>query len=230
MITLFRRIAIGVVFVLVIITGGLWIVSGKAYTPPVKEKYAVKIYHKNPEKFDEIVAMLTQEGKTPTVNKQIKKTMERPVAFVLFQKFHEDEKPEWHAQNLKKKKIDATLTKNPDGKTSVIELKKVFAQKKQADAMVVKIQEITAIKFDIKEKMKEFTFTTNELIIGNLDSREEAEEIKETAASKVVNPDSDIIIDVVTSDSEGTGKEPDASGTDSDKPGMKDGDKGAEKN
>lgn len=225
MITLFRRIAIGVVFVLVIITGGLWIVSGKAYTPPVQEKYLIKVYHKSPEKFDEIVTMLTQDGKTPTVNKNVKKTLQKPVAFVLSQKFTEDMNPEWHVQNLKKKKIAANLVKNDDNKTYLIEIKKVFKKKEQADAMVAKIKEITFIKFDISEKMKEFTVTTNELIIDNLDSQEAADEIKAKVAPKVINPESDIVIDVMTSGDESVKGEPAETKTEADKPVKTDGEK-----
>lgn len=225
MITLFRRIAIGVVLVLVIITGGLWIVSGKAYTPPVEEKYVIKVYHKSPEKFDEIVTMLTQEGKTPIVNKKVKTTIQKPVAFVLSQKFSEDMNPEWHVQNLKKKKIGATLTKNPDGKTYSIEINKAFKKKEQAEALVAKIKEITFIKFDITEKTKEFTITTNELIIENLDSQEAADEIKAKVAPKVVNPETDIVIDVMASGSESIKEEPSETKTETDKPEKKEGEK-----
>ncbi len=225
MITLFRRIAIGVVFVLVIITGGLWMVSGKAHTPPVEEKYVIKVYHKNPEKFDEIVTMLTQEGKTPIVNKKIKTTILKPVAFSLSQKFNEDENPEWHVQNLKKKKIGATLTKNPDGKTYLIEIKKVFKKKEQAEAMVEKIKEITFIKFDVNEKTKELTVTTNELILENLESQEAADEIKAKVAPKVVSPETDILIDVMTPGSENIKDEPSEAKTDKDKADQKDGEK-----
>ena len=223
MTTLFRRIAIGVVLVLAIITGGLWMVSGKAYTPPVEDKYVIKVYHKNPEKFDEIVTILTQEDKTPVVNRKIKTTIQKPVAFMLSQKFSEDMNPEWHVKNLKKKKIGATLKKNPDGKTYLIEIKKVFKKREQAEAMVAKIKEITFIKFDISEKTKEFTITTNEVILGNLDSQEAADEIKEKVVSKVVNPETDIIIDIMPTES--VNEDPAGTEAETDKPEKKAGEK-----
>ena len=199
MIALLRRIAIAVVFVMVIITGWLWVVSGKTPKPIEEEKYSVSIYEKNDEKFDEVVNILTQEGHELKVNKKVKKTLKKPVAFKLYQKFREDENPGWHAKNLKKKKIGIVVKKSEDDELTIIEIKKVYKTQKQADEMVKKLQKITAIKFEVKEKIKEFPYTTNEIIIREIASMEAAEAIKEKVSSRVKYPERDITIEAYTS-------------------------------
>ena len=199
MIALLRRITIAVVFVLVIITGWLWVVSGKTPKPIEEEKYSVSIYEKNDGKFDEVVNFLTEEGHDLKINRKVKKTLKKPVAFNLYQKFREDENPKWHAKNLKKKKIDIDIKKSEDEELTIIEIKKVYKTQKQADEMVKKLQKITAIKFEVKEKIKEFPYTTNEIIIKEIPAMEDAEAIKEKVTPKIKYPERDIVIEAYTS-------------------------------
>ncbi|MCE1247505.1 MAG: hypothetical protein LWY06_12745 [Firmicutes bacterium] len=178
MVNLIRRIGIVIVFLLVCVTGGLWMMTGKSAKIQAKEKYILKIYAASPVDVEKIKKILNEEGYSNVSSAKVKRVIPKKSGLRVVSYFDKKELAEGYVKLLNEKKFESVIKEVPNEERVFIQVQGSFSDKKKAEKTAAKAKDIIHITFNVEENFKDINIQAHEIVVNDIAESEKAEALK----------------------------------------------------